>query len=175
MDNLAEYYIRRATVEDAPEIYECMEHAYQFLEDKSLFVLDSEEFIRKQICEEGFAVVACNSSEEIVASLIIRYPKEASDNLGYDIGLTNDELGHVAHIEAAVVDREFRGKGIQGKLLDYAEQEISQSCYCFLMATVSPNNPASKKTFLNRGYKVLLTKEKYAGMKRDILLKTIDK
>lgn len=173
MNKRNEYYIRKANEKDAEEIYEGMKNIYENLDDKSLFVLDDYKFIRKQICEEGFAVVACNKAGRIIGSLIVRYPKMAEDNLGYDIRLAEKEIDKVAHIETAVVDSEFRGHGIQGEMLDYAEKIIDPLIHHYLMATVAPYNPASKKTFLKHGYKVFITKEKYGGVKRDILFKEL--
>lgn len=162
-----------ATKEDAKEIHELMEEVYEKLEDKSLYVCDGLEYVNTHISGEGFAVKACNYDGKIVGSFIFRYPGMQDDNLGRDIGLEEGELPKVVHMESAVVLPEYRGRGIQYKMLKYAEELIDKNQYKYFMATVSPNNPASYKSFEKNGYEIKLTKEKYDGLTRRIYLKKV--
>lgn len=162
-----------AAKEDITEIYKLMKTVYEGLDNKSLYVCDDLEYVKTHISGEGFAVKACNNDGEIVGSFIFRYPEMQEDNLGRDIGLEERELLKVVHMESVVVLPEYRGRGLQNAMLRYAEELINKNQYKYFMATVSPNNPASYKSFEKNGYKLILTKEKYDGLVRRIYLKKV--
>lgn len=161
--------IRIATLDDANEIYNLMKEVYERLEDKDLFVCDDLDYIISQISGNGFAVVACNEEGKIIGSFLIRYPGGSLDNLGRDIGLKEEELEKVAHMESVVVHPDFRGQGLQSQMLRFAENRIEKKAY--FLATVSPYNPASCRSFEKNGYEHVMTKEKYGGLVRRIYKK----
>lgn len=162
-----------ASQNDVQDIYDLMRKVYERLEDKTLFVLDSLEYVNAQITKEGFAVIARNKDESMVGAFIFRYPHMEEDNLGRDIQLADEQLNRVVHMESAVVLPEYRGGGLQSKMLQYAEKLIDKNRYKYFMATVSPDNPASYKSLEKNGYKCMTTKEKYHGKIRRIYLKEV--
>ena len=180
MKSVEKFVIRKAEVNDAEAIYAVMKKAEEALEDKSLYVCDVLDYVKSHIetasnnvDENGFCVVACNENKKIVGIFIIRYPKKADDNLGKDIELSDTELLKVVHMESTAVLPEYRGNRLQEKMLRYAEGFIDKKKYHYLMATVSPDNPASYLTFENCGYQLMQTKEKYGGLLRQIYLKYV--
>ncbi|MGN0330627.1 MAG: GNAT family N-acetyltransferase [Kineothrix sp.] len=166
-----DFLIRRAGPEDAASIHRIMVEAAEALEDKDLYVCDDLAYVEQHIQDSGFAVAACDADGKIVAGLILRYPGSAEDNLGYDIGLPLAELGKVVHMESAVVLPAYRGNHLQEKMLRYAEELIDKSVYSYFMATVSPDNPASRICLERNGYRHVATREKYGGLIRHICLK----
>lgn len=171
--NKNDIVLKVATKDQADEIYSVMDEVYNRLEDKSLYVCDDLEYVKSHIENEGFAVVACNNTSRIVGSFIFRYPMHSEDNLGRDIGLEEEQLKKVVHMESSVVLPEYRGRGLQLSMLQYGEELIDQSKYKYLMATVSPDNKWSYNSFEKNGYKLTITKEKYNGLMRRIYLKEI--
>jgi len=165
--------LRQARDEDAEAIYRIMKQVHRELADKSLFVCDDLAFVKAHISESGFGVVACDDSGQIVGSFLFRYPGEAADNLGRDIGLPEQELCRVVHMESAVVLPQYRGRHLQSQMLQYGEQLIDKSRYIYFMTTVSPDNPASYLTFERAGYRIAATKEKYGGYLRRIYCKRL--
>ncbi len=164
---------RQATSDDAEEIHSLMLQVYNNLGDKSIYVCDDLDYVRSCLSGGGFGVVACNKEKKIVGSFIMRYPGDSADNLGRDIGLPEEELCKVVHMESAVVLPEYRGNGIQQKMLCYAEELIDKGRYRYFMSTVSPDNPASFRSLEKNGYRHILTKEKYGGLMRRIYMKDI--
>ena len=79
---------------------------------------------------------------------------------------------NVAHMESAAVLPEFRGNGIQKKLLIYGKDHLAEHfpAVKYITATVAPLNIPSLKSFKAAGFKEMLTKEKYNGHMRIILL-----
>lgn len=166
-----EFLLRRAKKEEAETIYQGILEVYEQLENKDVFVYDDLDWVKAHMEEQGFAVVACDSAGKIAASLIVRYPGEAEDNLGRDIGLESAELFRVVHMETAVVLPEYRGHHLERKLIQYAEELLDTRKYRHLLATVSPVNPASYKSVEACGYRVMVTKEKYVGLMRRVYYK----
>ena len=165
--------LKKASKEDVSEIYALMQKVYDGLEDKTLFICDSMDYVEEQIRKDGFAVIACNKAGKLIGAFIFRYPQLEEDNLGRDIFLEERELKKVVHMEAAVVLPEYRGRGLQSGLLKYGEKLIDKNRYKYFMATVSPKNPASYKTLEKQGYHCMTTKEKYHGKIRRIYLKEV--
>ena len=82
-------------------------------------------------------------------------------------------LDKVVHMESVAVLPEYRGYHLQEKMLRYAEECIDKKQYSYLLATVSPDNPASYHSFEKCGYALVMTKEKYGGLLRRIYEKCI--
>lgn len=165
--------IRQATSEDAQEIYRVMQTVHNRLADKSIYVCDSWEDVKAMLTGNGFGVVALNKKQKIVGCLLCKYPGDSQENLGRDIRLPEPELAKVVHAEAAVVLEEYRGNSLQSKMLQLAERIIDKEKYRFLLATVSPENPASFKTLEQNGFKHIVTKEKYGGLIRRVYHKIL--
>lgn len=171
--NLNNITLTCASLEQADEIYQLMQTVYNQLDNKSLYVCDTPEYVKAHIEDMGFTVIASNEDSEMVACFMVRYPGQEEDNLGRDLGLNQEELNRVVHMESAVVLPEYRGRGLQRAMLKYAEERIDQSKYRYLMATVSPDNPHSYHSLEKSGYELKLTKEKYGGFMRRIYMKIL--
>ncbi len=159
-----------ASSQDSIEIHNLMRKVYDKLEDKSLFFCDDLDYVQRHVQSEGFAIKV-EWDGTLVASLIVRFPMDADDNLGKDLGI--EELHKVAHLESIVVDEACRGNGLQDKMIKCAEEIIRERGYTYLMATVSPYNKHSLVNFQRNGYEVMKIKEKYGGLMRAILLNVV--
>lgn len=164
------FIISQAELKDATNIHNLMKAVYEKLEDKTLFFCDDLDYVQRHIEKEGFAIKV-EQDGKLVASLIVRFPGDAEDNLGKDVDIK--ELKKVAHIESVVVDEKYRGNGLQDRMIKFGEEVIFQRGYTYLMATVSPDNKHSLDNFKRNGYEVVKIKEKYGGMMRAILLKKL--
>lgn len=180
---MEELSLCRAEQTDLQEMYELMQRVYEDLENRSLFVCDDYECVREHFEKKGFAVKACNEAGRIVGCFFCTFPGLEEENLGYDLGLPEGELCKVVNMDAAVVDKAYRGQGLQGRMLRMAEQCISEMQlvhegtnlkYRYYLATVSPENPASFTTLEKNGYVCKLTKEKYGGLLRRIYCKQVE-
>ena len=172
------FTIRRATAEEASAVAQLMRYVYENMPDQSLFVCDDEKFVRKHIEDEGVIYIALaeerevDEDDQLAACLIVRFPGDAEDNLGLDLGLPDGELQSVAHMESVVVHPRYRGNHLQRKLLQHAEEELrKEKKYSILMATVAPANIFSRRAFESEGYVDVMTKIKYEGKERVIYRK----
>lgn len=167
------WIFRTVKKEEAGVVRRVMQEVYEQLEDKSLFVPSSTEEILAHIKAEGFTVGAYDLQGRMAGHFIVRYPMYAPDNLGRDLGLPENELCKVAHMESAVVLPEYRGHHLQIQMLKYAESIIDQKKFRYLMSTVSPDNPASYRSLEANGYKLMMTRKKYGGLLRRIYCKKV--
>lgn len=157
---------------DVSRISEISEEAYRQMGHKDWFYRDDIECIRRHISQEGFILKAV-VSEEIAGFLTVRYPGEAQDNLGTYLKLPPEEMQLVAHMETAAVEKNYRGLGIQKKLMEEGEEMLKKQCYKYLMGTAHPDNIYSVNNFLKLGYERIAEDEKYGGLPRCIFCRQI--
>lgn len=164
-------FVREAQYKDVPEIMSIIDTTVKNLQNKNIFYADTKEFIEKHIQEKGFSLVA-TTEEKIAGYIVVRFPKQDSDNLGKHVKEEID-LNKVAHMESTAVLPEFRNNGIQKLLLEKAEDKLKETDYCYYMGTVDPTNEYSLRTLVGKQYSVLETVEKYGGLKRNIMYKKV--
>ncbi len=92
------------------------------------------------------------------------------ENLGWDLGLAEEEVLLCATLDTIVVDPDCRGMGIQRELIrrcvEYAREKQPG---CRILATVAPDNIYSLRNVQAEGFEILAQKEKYGGKERYIL------
>ena len=183
------YTLRQATLKDADEIHSVMDTCFQALEHKEYFICDDLEYVKDILSGHGFGVVACDTDGNIVGNLLVKYPGLEEENLGYDvfvasekatdltnesaIWLTSNNLNRVLHMDSASVLPGHRGHGLESRMIAYGETLVDTSKYCYSFATVAPENRASLKSLERNGYQVMVTKEKYEGFIRCVMMKTL--
>ncbi|MFW5914152.1 MAG: N-acetyltransferase family protein [Bacillota bacterium] len=170
--DVRDYTIRFARYSDLGRVNSIMERMDSQIDDTSIFVSDDEDFVRNHIEHEGFIVVA-GYNNKVVAFLIVRFPHMNEDNLGLDLGMDEEDLMKVCHMESVIVLDKHRGNALQQKLIAYSEPIAHAMGYPYAMATVSPDNPYSLNNFLDMGYDAVKQKEKYDGVERVILKKEL--
>ncbi|HCW54413.1 MAG TPA: GNAT family N-acetyltransferase [Clostridium sp.] len=143
------------------------------LENKEYFFkTDNSEFRGILTNEENICLGCFNESNELIAYGMFIKPTLV-DNYGSDINLEKDLLPLVGHIESTIVHPNYRGNSLQKHLIATIEDLIDRNKFPILCATVHPDNKASLKTFLKLGYKVKIEKEKYGGLRRCVVMKSI--
>lgn len=163
--------IEMAGDRDVDGICSVMESVSREIHDPGVFYADDRQFISDHITSCGFTLKAC-ADGGIVGFLIVRYPGDAEDNLGRDIGLGPEELDSVFHIESVAILPEYRGHGLQRCLVAEGEAIAARDGRRFALATVSPVNRYSLDNMLVLGYSIVTTCPKY-GSTRHILRKDL--
>lgn len=172
-DSEKKYTIRKASVDEAEAMHRVMCRAAEALRDKTLYVCDDLDYVKHYIQADGFGVVACNEEQAIVGIFLCRFPGREENNLGRDIHLAETELDQVVHMESAAVLPEYSGNHLMERMTGYAQELIDRGKYRYLLATVSPDNPASFKTLEKCDFQAVMTKEKYGGLMRRIYKKEL--
>jgi ribosomal protein S18 acetylase RimI-like enzyme len=169
------FSIERAVTNDFQALADVIVAVWEQIEIKDWFVADDSKNIHYLLREEnGIGYKAIVKDSGILAGIFLAtFPGKQEENLGWDIGLPEEELEQVAHMESIAILSEYRGHGLQYSLMQTAEEELRQRGYRYLMCTIHPDNVYSKNNAIRQGYEVVMTKEKYGGFIRDILLKKI--
>lgn len=165
-----EFEVEKKPLEYDMEVADLYREVLSGLERKEFLALDPD-----YIPNTGGILYLCRKKDDhsLAGVFSLAFPGLGEENLGRDIGLADDELSFVAHMDIAAVRACFRGCGIQKMLMQMAEKDASALGYRYLMCTIHPDNAASMKSALSLGYKVILTKEMYGGLVRNILLKDL--
>ena len=175
MDN--QIKIRMAKETDAENIIRVMEKVSHNMPHADWFVAGGREYIESHIEEDGFIYLAeaflAEDAPEVAGFFVVDFPGDSEHNLGLDIGFTSEQCRRVVHMDTAVVAEGWRGLGLQAKLMDACEKELSHRGWEYLLATIHPDNIYSLNNALNGGYQVMATKEKYGGKLRHIMMKKL--
>jgi ribosomal protein S18 acetylase RimI-like enzyme len=171
-----EFSVERAYISEYQALADVIQRVWAGIERKDWFVADEPDSIRCLLEEEkGIAFKAIETNSGTLAGvLIVAIYGAGEENLGYDIHLPEEELNTVAHMESVAVLPEYRGFHLQHILMQQAEKELAINGFRYLMCTVHPENIYSKANASRQGYQVMITKEKYGGYLRDILMKKLD-
>ena len=167
------YTLREAILEDAFEIWSVMDTCANTMEHKEHFICDDLDYVKDILSGHGFCIVACDTTRNIVGNLLVKYPGLSEENLGYDVSLPTEELPKVLHMDSASVLPKHRGHHLESRMISYAETLVDTSKYHYAFATVAPENTASLKSLEKNGYQVMLTKEKYGGVMRCVMMKEL--
>ncbi len=170
-----EFSIEKAVTGDCQDLASVIREVWLLMEQKEWFVADDWESICRILKEgRGLGYKAIEKKTGALAGVFtVVFPGSGEENLGRDIGLSDEELEKVAHMDTIAILPKYRGNGLQHRMMQTAEEELKSQGYKYLMCTVHPENIYSKKNAVKQGYRAVLTKEKYGGYIRDIFVKHI--
>ncbi|MER2261509.1 MAG: GNAT family N-acetyltransferase [Psychrobacillus sp.] len=167
-----EYPARELTTDNMEQILTLQSIVLQHLENKEfLQPLTKEEF---EDSLKHRLMVGVFAGEELIAFRTLAIPVMDDHHLGYDIGLSEEQLGDVVYQEITNVHPAYRGYGLQRKLADLVMELLQNSPYTYICATVAPFNFASLKDKLSQGMVIKALKHKYGNMLRYIFYKRLD-
>lgn len=171
------YTIEKAALNDIEEILALEQKAYQLMPIKEWYVPDDLSFLERHIEKEGFILKAVSPEETIAGFLVVRYPKDADDNLFFDIKeiccLKDGEQFVTAHMESVAVDPAHRGYHLQEQLIREGTEIAASDGYKHFCATVHPDNKYSRRNGDAAGFECVCEKEKYGGLRRCIYYKKL--
>lgn len=167
--------IEKAVPEDYQIFADVIQAVWEALDKKEWFMADNADYTYQMLTTgrgTGYKAVDMDTGD-IAGVFMAAVPGLEKDNLGYDIGLREEELPLVAHMDSVAVLPEYRGHRLQRRLMEAAERELIERGFKFLMCTVHPDNCYSRNNVMSQGYEPVMTKEKYGGYVREIFLKRV--
>ena len=163
---------RKGTLSDAERFIEFLEEIRDGMSNKEWLYLDPPELVREMIADGTMELWLAVDGDRLAAVFDILYPGLDSCNYGYDLNLTESELLQVVHMDTSAVHPDYRGQGLQGRMVHTAERELVGSGKRILLCTVHPENQFSLNNMLEQGFEIQKRVRKY-GSERLILRKNI--
>ncbi len=167
--------IRKGNREDTEQFIELLYDVRNGMEHPEWFFLDSPQEIRELMDNGTMQLWLAVDGNRLAAALDILIPGLEEYNYGYDLGLDEADLPRVINMDSAAVRPDYRGQGLQKRLLEAAEHEIAQMGDRILLCTVHPDNRFSLDNVLKQGYAIQRKIEKYGSvrfvLRKDILQK----
>lgn len=164
--------IRKGTKDDIEQFIAFLQEVKAPMEHPEWFYLDPPEEFRR-LMDGGFMQLWVAMDEDRMAAVFdILVPGLEEFNYGYDLGFTEEELLRVVNLDNAAVHPDYRGLGLQRKMIQIAEDAIRGTGKRILLCTVHPENQYSLQNVLSQGYSIQKKLEKY-GSVRYILRKDL--
>lgn len=167
LDGKIAFYMRELFKKDEQLIFTLQDEAASVMNEPSMLAnLTAEEF-DSIIEQEGSVVIGTFVNEELIGFRALLVPEiEDEEHLGYDIGLSYEQLHEVVYQEITCVSPRFRGYRLQQKMaqviMDYADLQN----FTYVCATVAPFNIPSLKDKLVQGMEIVALGLKYGGKLR---------
>ena len=140
------------------------------MENKEWLYLDDPEDTREMMSSGTMQLWVAMDGDRLAAAFDILVPELHPFNYGYDLGFDETALLRVVNMDTIAVHPEYRGKGLQQKLMTEAENWAFDNGYSILLCTAHPENRYSLQNMLRLGYTVQKELPKY-GSTRYILRK----
>lgn len=167
-----ELTIRKGTIADT-EAYICLlNEVREGMAHKKWFYLDPPDFVRKMMENGSMQLWVAMDRERLVGAFEILTPGLSPDNYGRDLDFTEEQLLRVIHMDTAAVHPDYRGNGLQKRLMQEAEKAAAEMGERILLTTVHPENCFSLNNILQQGYTIVKELPKY-GSARYILRKDL--
>jgi len=163
---------RKGTKQDAEDLIRFLDAVKDGMTQKDWFCLDPPETVRAMMDDGTMALWIAEENNRMAAIFDVLYPGMESFNYGYDLGLSQEELLRVVHMDTSAVHSDYRGLGLQARMIRMAEEELSGKGHRILLCTVHPENRFSLNNLLGLGYAIQKRVEKY-GSERFVLRKDI--
>ena len=162
--------IRRCGPADADAFYALQNEVRAAMPHPEQFVPDTLENITAYLT--GDLGLGVYDGARLGAYFILRYCGQSEHNYAAFLGVPKSEWDHWANADSAIVHPDWRGNGLQRKLLE-AALSLLRPGIVGIGATVSPENQYSLHNALASGFIIAARREMYGGYDRYLLKKMV--
>lgn len=138
--------------------------------DPELFLPDTREELAEMLGQQ--LVIGVWDGPRLAAYFILRYCGENEHNYACAMGLPKSDWHFWANADSVAVHPDYRGNGLQQRLMRLAEQWRKPSIIG-IAGTISPQNPYSLNNALAGGSEIKARKEMYGGHDRYLVAKAL--
>lgn len=160
-----EIKIRKGNREDTEAYISFLHDIQNAMDNPEWFFLDPDEEVRSLMEEGRMELWLAEDGGRIAGVFSIIHPGLAAFNLGYDLGFEEERLRRVVHMDTAAVHPDYRGLGLQHRLIAEAETELARRGGRILLCTVHPENRYSLQNVRKLGYFVEKELGKYGSVR----------
>jgi len=157
-----QFSFKRLTTDDLDTILHVQEIVVDSLEDPSILAALTPEEYTYLLNDHG-EMVGAFDQDKLIAIRAVLEPPIDEEHLGFDFGLSGDELEHILYQEISMVLPSYRGHGLQQQLAKHIMNIVEQSskAYTHICATVAPTNIPSLKDKFKQGMHTVMLKKTY--------------
>lgn len=166
--------IRKGDIRDLDAFAALLYEVHEKMEHKEWFCLDEPEEFRRQMERGTMELWLAMDGERVAGALNLLMPGLEDINYGYALGFSAEQLMRVVNLDTAAVHPDYRGQGLQRRLLQTAEAWLQSGEERILLCTVHPENRFSLQNALRQGYVIMKELPMY-GSVRYILRKDLKK
>lgn len=162
--------LRRCTPADAPAFFALQNEVRAAMPHPEQFVPDTLEHLTGYLTDD--LCLGAFDGQRLGAYFILRYCGESEHNYAAFLDVPRAEWQHWANADSAVVHPDWRGNGLQRRLLE-AALPLLRPGITAIGATVSPENRYSLNNALACGFSIAARREMYGGYDRYLLVKNL--
>ncbi|MGM9859521.1 MAG: GNAT family N-acetyltransferase [Muribaculaceae bacterium] len=163
-----EFKMCRLGFEDVLDIVKLQERVVAALPSPDMYYPLSREELFESLHLDH--LVGIYDDDHLVAMALLVSNRPGSRNLAADFGIPPADA---ITFDVVIVDPEARGYGFHRTCIDYAVNVARDLGAGNILATVDPANPHSLNNFLAKGFSIIDTRIKYAGLQRHLLRLTL--
>ena len=171
---LKDILITKACINDIDEIMKLKEDVWNKIENKDWYFIDGTTniFLNKIIKNDGL-ILKATIDNKIIGFLVVENNKKKDSEIIKKSNLER-EVESCIEMSSVAVNYKYRGNHLFTEMLNKAEKYMLDKYNIkYILATVHPDNLASKNTLLNSGYNIYCRTKMYGGKDRCILLKKV--
>ena len=162
--------VRQCGPADAAAFYALQNEVRAAMPHPEQFVPDTRENITAYLAHD--LCLGVFDGEQLGAYFILRYCGQSEHNYAAFLGIPQPAWDGWANADSAIVHPDYRGNGLQRKLLEAALTRLRPGIVG-IGATVSPDNQYSLRNALACGFEIVCRREMYGGYDRYLLEKRI--
>ena len=154
--------IRKIAMDELDKYLEFSHIVKDMMAEDDWFFLDPDEEVREMMARDAVGIWLAEDGDRIAAAFCIVYPGMEDFNIGYDLGFSEEALKRVVHMDTAAVHPDYRGRGLQNRMMGHAEGELKGK---ILLCTIHPDNIYSLNNVLKLGYAIEKKTERYDSVR----------
>ena len=154
--------IRKGTPADLEAFLSFTHTVRDAMDNTAWFALDPDDELRALTADGSMEFWMAESGGRLAAVFSIIRPGLRDFNLGYDLELEQEDLLRVTHMDTAAVHPDFRGRGLQKRMMAEAEDQLAGR---ILLCTIHPDNRYSLGNARALGYRIEKQVQKYGSIR----------
>ena len=147
------FEIVKAEEKDYELFASIIQEVYEAMEEKEWFAADNAEYTYEMLkYSNGVGYKAIHQPSGAVAGILLTtFPGDSEGKSGARYWPSGIGALLVAHMDSVAILPEYRGAGLQKRLMQHAEQELTEQGYRYFMCTVHPENRYSRQEYHQTG------------------------
>ncbi len=155
--------IRQGTKQDVNGALALLTQVKEAMTHKEWLCLDTPEEFRERMGSGRMRLWVAEDGDRLAGVFTAILPGTAENNYGWKLNLSQSDLLRVVNMDTVVVHPDFRGQGLQRRLMQTAERELGPGK--ILLCTIHPDNQYSLHNAQSQGYEVQTTLPMYGSIR----------